>query len=698
MRRRFIELFVLFLLVGNAAATVVPLPAGIEANALPGGMLHDRVVSLAGIEHYDGAEAAPPATLAVWRQLVHELRRSAVVAPDWPATRRPAAAKSVDPARIPVQLLHAEYGRLDEDGTVATARVFAAAAVRETTYRGDRVVFALDRIVGDTDLRRLAIDPGDGDGWRPLAGAEARYAATGPVVVRLRAETSTGVTLAAGFRLEIAALQTPTPDAVWTIQAATPYDGIAGSGTAYIRLSDRNPTLANPVIVVEGFDLDDSMGWDELHALLNRENLLDDLRAEGYDAVVLDFDAATAPIQRNADVLAELIAQVNAAIPPGRTTALVGASMGGLVARYCLGELQEQGVDHRVRTWIAFDSPQRGAVIPLGLQHWLDFFRDDSESAAYLLGRLDTPAARQMLLYHHGSTSGSNAAPDPALALFEAELHALPLPDVLRVAVANGSGAATGQGLAPGQQLIRYRYRSLLLDLDGNVWAVPDGVNTRIFQGVQNVIWPLPDTYQDVYAANTLPWDGAPGGWRASMAQMDTTAVPYGDIEALFDAHCFVPTVSALDLADVGPFHDIAGDPDLLTRTQFDRVYTPTANQEHVLITPENKIWLMDAIREGIVDVPTATTAQRLRAEPNPFNPATVLRFDLPTRQRAELVIYDFRGRRVRTLLDARLSAGEQTIRWDGRDEAGRSLPSGVYLARLRTDAASTARKVVLAR
>ena len=59
----------------------------------------------------------------------------------------------------------------------------------------------------------------------------------------------------------------------------------------------------------------------------------------------------------------------------------------------------------------------------------------------------------------------------------------------------------------------------------------------------------------------TLPYDSAPGGWRASMAQLDTTQAPYGDIVALHNAHCFIPTVSALDLPTSDLFFDVAGTP-----------------------------------------------------------------------------------------------------------------------------------------
>lgn len=77
-------------------------------------------------------------------------------------------------------------------------------------------------------------------------------------------------------------------------------------------------------------------------------------------------------------------------------------------------------------------------------------------------------------------------------------------------------------------------------------------------------------------------------------------------------------------------------------------------------------------------------TAFRLAPNyPNPFNPMTTLRFDLPAATRIKLAIFDARGRLVRTLVEGMTEAGRHEAVWDGRDGAGRSLGSGGYFARL---------------
>ncbi len=85
------------------------------------------------------------------------------------------------------------------------------------------------------------------------------------------------------------------------------------------------------------------------------------------------------------------------------------------------------------------------------------------------------------------------------------------------------------------------------------------------------------------------------------------------------------------------------------------------------------------------VDVgPTPSVDLFLWNSPNPFNPATVIRFDLPEASRVKLAIYDIQGRLLRTLVDADLPQGDHKADWDGRNERGRNQASGVYFAVLR--------------
>ena len=83
---------------------------------------------------------------------------------------------------------------------------------------------------------------------------------------------------------------------------------------------------------------------------------------------------------------------------------------------------------------------------------------------------------------------------------------------------------------------------------------------------------------------------------------------------------------------------------------------------------------------------------------PNPFNPRTVLRFEITQDGPVSLKVYDAVGRVVRVLVDEDLQAGPHEVVWDGRDMGGRAAASGIYFARLVTPSSVQSRKMVLSR
>ncbi len=96
---------------------------------------------------------------------------------------------------------------------------------------------------------------------------------------------------------------------------------------------------------------------------------------------------------------------------------------------------------------------------------------------------------------------------------------------------------------------------------------------------------------------------------------------------------------------------------------------------------------------------PGAPVAFALRpCHPNPFNASTVVSYEVPASSRVEVLVCDLRGRPVRRLVSAEVPAGLHIIRWDGTDDAGSPLPSGVYLVRLEAGSRAAVQKVVLVR
>jgi hypothetical protein len=131
---------------------------------------------------------------------------------------------------------------------------------------------------------------------------------------------------------------------------------------------------------------------------------------QGYDLVFLDFNNGADDIRKNALLLQEVIAWVNAVKQGTEPNVVLGYSMGGLVARYGLAQMVRNGQNTQTRLLITLDSPHHGANFPLGLQHlalaaasvrlpWFGGTVGDMNVQLRDLGRIaSAPATQQMLI------------------------------------------------------------------------------------------------------------------------------------------------------------------------------------------------------------------------------------------------------------------------------------------------------------
>jgi len=81
---------------------------------------------------------------------------------------------------------------------------------------------------------------------------------------------------------------------------------------------------------------------------------------------------------------------------------------------------------------------------------------------------------------------------------------------------------------------------------------------------------------------------------------------------------------------------------------------------------------------------------------PNPFNPSTQIEFEIPKAGFVEIQIFNVLGKQLRTLVSERLSAGRKVVTWDGTDNGGHPVASGVYFYRISTDGYAEAKKMLL--
>jgi hypothetical protein len=103
-----------------------------------------------------------------------------------------------------------------------------------------------------------------------------------------------------------------------------------------------------------------------------------------------------------------------------------------------------------------------------------------------------------------------------------------------------------------------------------------------------------------------------------------------------------------------------------------------------------------DAVPTTVHPRPVAFRDALVQNYPNPFNPTTTIRFSLADREHVVLAIYDVRGSRVRTLIDEPRTAGEYHVEWNGENDSGVRVSSGVYFYRLVAGNFQATKKMVL--
>jgi hypothetical protein len=138
--------------------------------------------------------------------------------------------------------------------------------------------------------------------------------------------------------------------------------------------------------------------------------------------------------------------------------------------------------------------------------------------------------------------------------------------------------------------------------------------------------------------------------------------------------------------------------------------WTPAQVAQHLVDTGQNVAYdhplgvkvdafaAVEALAVTPVEEPPNAPSLALTCAPNPFNPRTEIRFAQAAAGPVRLEIFDARGRLVRTLLNEVRAAGSQSVVWNGGDDAGREVASGVYLVRLATASGTTTAKALLAR
>ena len=122
----------------------------------------------------------------------------------------------------------------------------------------------------------------------------------------------------------------------------------------------------------------------------------------------------------------------------------------------------------------------------------------------------------------------------------------------------------------------------------------------------------------------------------------------------------------------------------------------PDLNSDEVDLIAQ---WIDEGALEvqlSIIDETLPITYNLHNAYPNPFNPVTTLRYDLPEDALVNITIYDMMGRIVSNLVNSQQNAGYRSIRWDGKNNLGEGVSAGMYIYMIQAGKFSQTKKMVL--
>ena len=241
-------------------------------------------------------------------------------------------------------------------------------------------------------------------------------------------------------------------------------------------------------------------------------------------------------------------------------------------------------------------------------------------------------------------------------------------------------------------------------DEDVKIYHIEPGISARLSAIIgmpagPSFFFPLSDT---VYSDNRIPPRGFTNAGFVT-AQSPVVAYTYEDGQYWDDTEYILPLTARR--VDVTYYYQTTSKEYIEflrdnnhTNTLGQEVYDAWANNGRstpVIVARQSAILDVSAAPDDQVVPRITTLAQNY---PNPFNPQTWIDFSLPSAQTVSLRIYDERGRLVRTLVDGLAAEGDNQVLWDGKDNSGRGVASGVYHYVLKSSSGDLRHKMTLIR
>lgn len=506
----------------------------------------------------------------------------------------------------------------------------------------DKIIFEVPSKFYEVDNKLVSsvkIDFGDGKGFKDLLPNERypiEYNGNGEKSIAIKIVTD-DTELIFYSKLTVEYFEFEAPDFVFDIGNVTDV-GLSETNSRIETLSGGRAVLYNgcdrlfdkPVIIVEGFDPlnqrniypDEAINRPFSQTIRGpyRQNIERTFRNNGYDVIYLNFNNGGADIRQNAQVLEQLVIDVKARKIGSHGISIIGESMGGLVARYCLKSMENRSIVHNVNKFISFDSPHLGANVPVGYQTMVDdlddvdilnLFNIAQSSINEGLTYLNSTAARQMLLMYKG------ANPHPDFTSLQNEFQQMGFPsqnNIKNIAIVNAS--ITGASQDPIAYFIP---GNIILDVNAFTGALnavlrirTNGLNTSTkVSSIWVLTGPVPTTVKDrTFSFNAFNYDVSAGGFQTNMGlgniEVDTKFEWFNKIATWFvgevvetfgrDYFSFVPLFSSV--ASTAPRNNQSD----LNRpvsqiktnnwTPFQAIYGGVENSNHAWVPPIQDSWI----------------------------------------------------------------------------------------------------------
>ncbi|RMG59194.1 MAG: hypothetical protein D6722_22640 [Bacteroidetes bacterium] len=682
------------------------------------GILADRGFQYVPIEWYDGTlQASNKLYYETWHGLYASMYTASIDTND--RLPHPVGAYRQDQealtegSPIPLGLLYMEYHQLDTnsitDGLLAWSgkqltdvpgrsrspylahTLFGATPLRND-HLSRHVSFVLDSAYWFTNsslgIDRIQIDFGDGAGFRAVNWQQEIsivYPDSGDYLIttRLTFTNSSIVESHAHFRVEQSGSTARYAFNGDEVVPIDPVPGVHSGGQFTIAFGCGPSVMDRPLIVVQGITVGgngityNGFRNDIGSPLIGGAGIMDNLEDEGYDLIYVEYNDGEDFIERNAYFLQDVIREVNALKVGDEENVIMGVSMGGIVTRYALRDMELADPnslgsptveDHECRLYISYDSPHRGANVPLGLQHMVLHLASSGPNGfpigwaipgiSTLVSYLNSPAARQLLVYHAFnsgpilfppvSTPVLVTSPEHTALYNQLELMGMPQETDENIAISNGSGLPPGQardqGFQAGDVMLQLSasqgtllpwWQAYLFSIHGGnvllnfqIHAVPDGNFQQIYRGIFDLRilgQSLFSGSRIVFASNTLPYDNAPGGSITTGAYVNPADIQASliaggfppniatgaanSLTLLADQFCYMPVVSALNVNepqsqnlffDARPVNLIPNGFTTFEQVKPIEAIPPSvplgvnANEDHVIYPAEIAAWLID--------------------------------------------------------------------------------------------------------